>query len=138
MTNIRYYHIIVWSKRVLVAYNLMVIFSLFHETSIHYHSYLEDSPILIKKKVSKWLPNCEWVKYSLSICFLWVFFRLCIPLITVFIMKCCNTFLKEMPLDKTYYYFEYRTKIDCLSSSLWILNFIIYIIIFTTQFMGKC
>ena len=40
----------------------MVIFSSFHETSIHYSSYLQDSPILIKKKkeVSDYPIVNEW------------------------------------------------------------------------------
>ena len=40
-------------------------------------------------------------------------------------MKCCNTFLKEIPLDATYYYFEYRTTLDSRSFSLSILNLLL-------------
>lgn len=40
-------------------------------------------------------------------------------------MKCCNTLLKEMPLDATYFYFEYRTTLDSLSFSLSILNLLL-------------
>lgn len=40
-------------------------------------------------------------------------------------MKCCNTFLKEMPLDATYFYFEYQTTLDSRSFSLSILNLLL-------------
>ena len=40
-------------------------------------------------------------------------------------MKCWYIILKEIPLDATYFNFEYRTTLDSLSFSLSILNLLL-------------